>query len=210
MFSNIPEKFLRSMTNAQLRALIRKEGKLANNRIDRLKRTGMWAYNAIVQGKWNTVLSGGVKSPSGKQMDNIIDSRKVIATPSGHFSVNVKNMSRKVLIQQYKQIRQFLSQKTKVSDTRKQINKAVEATGVEAEELTDFYDCMKNVMSILHVDSKAAETTVTELHRAGFTFSDIIARALQMANKYPIDGKNGINEAFDHFIRDDKGNIAYY
>lgn len=211
---NIAEKYLRGLTTEQLQRLIKSEGKQANNRIDQLKKTGVWKYNAVVQGKWDTLLAGGVNAPSMRQTENIIKNRGVLGTPKGHFSTRVKGLSRNALIQQYKQIRQFLSQETTVKGTREQIKKAKELTGVEnEEEFSNFWDLVKRVETILNVPSDFALEVVKEMRADGMSDNDIISRALAMSAKYSTEHEEGnafYDEAFEHFVRDSSGHIKYY
>ena len=153
------EFYASGLTNEQLKAEILRQGRKANLRLSQLKKSGYYKKNPIIMEKWNTFLK---------------ESR--FSTKKNFFKTGTKNENRADLLKHYVQIRQFLGQRTSVSDTKKIIHKHALRLEIEddtVERVLEFYGDNAILKQLSNSDS--AQTFVRDMVTKGFNDDEINA-----------------------------------
>ena len=148
-----------SLTTEQLKQLIKSEGKIANRRLQNLRKSGYYEVNPVISQKWNVFLN---ENP--------------LATNNQNFITNTTNKKRSELIKQYKNIRDFLSNPTTTKETKQILKKHSTRLGTN-EEITkrtlQLYgnSGVKNIIP----NSDIVQKLITEHIKAGYTDEEVIA-----------------------------------
>lgn len=148
-----------SLTTEQLKQLIKSEGTIANQRLQKLRKTGYYDVNPVIAQKWNVFLN---ENP--------------LATDTQNFSTRTAGRKRSELIKQYKNIRDFLSNPTTTKETKQILKKHSTRLGTN-EEVTkrtlQLYgnSGIKNIIP----NSDITQKLISEHIKAGYTDEEIIA-----------------------------------
>lgn len=113
----------RKLTKSELQASIKELAKQANQRLSDLKSQGLYSKNIPVQSKWDVLLR-----------------TTKYGTSRGKFSAAVSGKSRKDLLQQYTQIRNFLNQKTRPEDTQRALQRQADKYNIDVEDVSDMLE----------------------------------------------------------------------
>lgn len=170
MKPSLKENWVSKWTTKQLIEMIKKEGKEANLRIDRLKSLGLYEDNQVIQLKWNAYLKSSQ-----------------YGTKSGKFSIATEGRTRQQLMTQYINIRNFLAGKTTVSETREQLKTQASRLGSDVSNVSRIYRIYNKIggSSLGSISSDIILRIITERVNAGQSDDEIIDsydRALENAN----------------------------
>ncbi|MBQ7797740.1 MAG: hypothetical protein IJ371_01300 [Clostridia bacterium] len=173
-YAYISRDLLRGIDVDGLKRLIKREGDVANKRIRTLKKTGLLKYNHYYNNNAKIYLA---------------DDKIGNGTKSGLFSLGTKNKTKEQLLEQYFQIRKFLSRSTTVTATRKRITK-----------LSEVYDTSEDIIKMVD------RLNMSGLISSGTIGSPEIAIINEMENNYDLT-VNEVEEDLKNLMQEHNGNV---